>query len=652
MRTLILTTINGGFTAQLDNNGNLSEVINIDCSCLPAVKQHTDCPITGNARYIIIDEDKNALTNPVEADEFELDGVAVDPNDILTFLDTVCPIAGTGSGTTQDVNVTNDPLNVNVVNPIDVSALNQEDTQLDVLQELEDINTALANGIDVNVTNQINISGLQSTLDNILIAINAVNANTDQAETLLSDIITALGNLDSDDDGTALSAILTELTNVVSELQDVDANTTNLESILTAIQGVVAGNATAANQVLQLAELAVISQNTLDTYNALKCNDVTGQLLGSNSDVAPNFQQAFSGQLLLQNSAGPDYIYPITGSTVFASVQELVDGLNELQDDFIFTYISDTEILFISNTEDISTITDISWGNDDANTTTTFINVEKTQACLQIETRNSIKSIREKLEDQINVKDKDLLDSINNYLSKSVSCWFLDSSSIPSFPISNVIGAQFLDSTGSQISQFNTGLSPNTFFNLTGLITYLSDNSTAFTFEESNGGLLLKSLDEDVSVLESITLLGFGTFGTSTPTTTQESTQCDIIDLLKDVNSNLEGEIDVNITNPFDNDELEQITSGEQNTTFRTNITSNTTLASLIPTGKILQSYQYLVTGNGASVDAIGVSDGFFESNQATLHNELNTDIIFVAPTSLNDPTENLGIHIVLTFKN
>lgn len=253
----------------------------------------------------------------------------------------------------------------------------------------QDVNIVSPDPINVFVTNQIDITTMESTLASILTSVQAIDTNTDQVETLLNNIITTLGTLDSDDDGTALASIISELGNVIIELQDIDANTVNLETVLNNILAEVTPNSTEATQ--------------LQVLDALDCDDLVGQLLSANSDVAPNFQLSTNTAFSVGINGSTGYSVAITSPTIHASVSDLVDYLNSIQADFVFTYVSDTEILFVSNSHDVTQVTSISWANDDGQTTSTLVTQSKVQACLQIETRDSVKSLYNKLDSGIEV---------------------------------------------------------------------------------------------------------------------------------------------------------------------------------------------------------------------------------------------------------
>jgi hypothetical protein len=130
-----------------------------------------------------------------------------------------------------------------------MSGINNLYTELQIIKGyLNGSNGAL----NVVVVNPLDLSTIETTLNMILNSVQNIDINTDDVETLLGDIITALGNLDSDDDAVALAAILTELGNVVAALQALDTNTTNLENILNSILTQVTPNATEVKQDTQI----------------------------------------------------------------------------------------------------------------------------------------------------------------------------------------------------------------------------------------------------------------------------------------------------------------------------------------------------------------------------------------------------------------
>lgn len=79
---------------------------------------------------------------------------------------------------------------------------------------------------DLSVTTSSALAS-ENTLQAVLLALNNVDANTDQAETLLNSVITELQN-----NGTLNNS---NLQNVITSLNSIDANTVNLETILNSI---------------------------------------------------------------------------------------------------------------------------------------------------------------------------------------------------------------------------------------------------------------------------------------------------------------------------------------------------------------------------------------------------------------------------------
>ncbi len=118
MNKIILTSVNGGFTWKLnDGTTDLTNPVRIDCDSSPRISKDPRCNDDNNMKYVIMDEEDRILTNPVLEDGFELDGTAILPNDLLTFLNGVCPAAAGVGG--------------------DASAANQL-TQINLLQQLID----------------------------------------------------------------------------------------------------------------------------------------------------------------------------------------------------------------------------------------------------------------------------------------------------------------------------------------------------------------------------------------------------------------------------------------------------------------------------------------------------------------------------------
>lgn len=91
---LIITTVTGGFDAQLEIDGRLSAKDFFDCSTNPVINTATGtCPSNGNP-LVQICNDKGEKSAAVADDCIVLDGVPVLPADIYTFIEGVCPVVG------------------------------------------------------------------------------------------------------------------------------------------------------------------------------------------------------------------------------------------------------------------------------------------------------------------------------------------------------------------------------------------------------------------------------------------------------------------------------------------------------------------------------------------------------------------------------
>ena len=105
MNKIILTSVNGGFTWKLnDGTTDLTNPVRIDCDSSPRISKDPRCNDDNNMKYVIMDEEDRILTNPVLEDGFELDGTAILPNDLLTFLNGVCPAAAGVGGDASAAN--------------------------------------------------------------------------------------------------------------------------------------------------------------------------------------------------------------------------------------------------------------------------------------------------------------------------------------------------------------------------------------------------------------------------------------------------------------------------------------------------------------------------------------------------------------------
>ena len=102
------------------------------------------------------------------------------------------------------------------------------------------------NPINVQVCNPVDVSGIISALDDILVQVTAVNDNTDTLEASFATAIAELqaGNVD-------LAAIEVLLTTSLTELQAINANTDTVEALITSLQTVVQNEFDATQALLQ-----------------------------------------------------------------------------------------------------------------------------------------------------------------------------------------------------------------------------------------------------------------------------------------------------------------------------------------------------------------------------------------------------------------
>jgi hypothetical protein len=122
-----------------------------------------------------------------------------------------------------------------------------------------------ATPVDVNVVNQIDIATITTLLSDILTQTQAINANTDGLETKLDTIIS-----DIQENGALNHA---DLLDVITELQGIEANTDDLEASLLQIITNTTGNATEAKQDVGNASLSSIDAKL--TNQATAANQTT-----------------------------------------------------------------------------------------------------------------------------------------------------------------------------------------------------------------------------------------------------------------------------------------------------------------------------------------------------------------------------------------
>jgi hypothetical protein len=113
-----------------------------------------------------------------------------------------------------------------------------------------DANITLAQGgtpgnpLYVNVVNQIDLSTIESLLNDIKDFAQSIDENTDTLEAKLDTINISISN--------GFSVNHSDLLNIITELQELDANTDGIESQLTQIITGIAGNNQYADNTIQL----------------------------------------------------------------------------------------------------------------------------------------------------------------------------------------------------------------------------------------------------------------------------------------------------------------------------------------------------------------------------------------------------------------
>lgn len=128
--------------------------------------------------------------------------------------------------------------------------------------------------LDVNVVNQLDLSTIESLLTSIKDSAIAIDANTDLVEAKLDSVISELQT-----NGTTNN---TNLLNVIAELQKIDANTDGLETQLASIIANTSTNATEATL------LAIKAKTDLLTFTADKLKTTGEDGGGNGSSINPN----------------------------------------------------------------------------------------------------------------------------------------------------------------------------------------------------------------------------------------------------------------------------------------------------------------------------------------------------------------------------
>jgi hypothetical protein len=190
--------------------------------------------------------------------------------------------------------------------------------------------------VDVNVVNQIDLSAVVTLLTNILAETTAIDANTDGVETKLDTIISEIqanGALNHAD-----------LLNVITELQGIDANTDGLEASLLQIITNTTGNATAANQTTEITAL-----NNLLAELQLKADLTETQPV----EIKQN-GLVVSGDNRFPITVG-DFAYRIDG--VIRSGSKGLGSYNFANGDLLplqMNYVGTGSVLFVTNAAQIS----------------------------------------------------------------------------------------------------------------------------------------------------------------------------------------------------------------------------------------------------------------------------------------------------------
>ncbi|MDB4430954.1 hypothetical protein N9137_01035 [Pseudomonadales bacterium] len=112
----------------------------------------------------------------------------------------------------------------------------------DYSQLLSDILSAIQANAPIDYT---------ALLNQIIVSLQNIDDSTDDIETQLAQVITLLGTLDSDNDATALAAILTELQSILVSVQAIDDNTDGIETLLTTVINTISAEGDQTQLILQ-----------------------------------------------------------------------------------------------------------------------------------------------------------------------------------------------------------------------------------------------------------------------------------------------------------------------------------------------------------------------------------------------------------------
>ena len=255
----------------------------------------------------------NANTDQLEADITQLIADVQAGNVTLTAINTSLGDILTEA---QAINANTDGIEALITATNNLLQTEFDEQQLQfasMITELQAVNTKLNEtcaGAPINVTvcNPVDVSGLQTSLDNILTELQAVNANTDTLEASFAQVISDIqaGNVD-------LAAIEVLLTTANASLAAIDANTDTVEALITALTNTVTAEGDQTQTLLGDIETTLTNLETVlqaacgsgNEQNVNVCNptDVSGlltelQAINANTDGLENLFAINNNELI------------------------------------------------------------------------------------------------------------------------------------------------------------------------------------------------------------------------------------------------------------------------------------------------------------------------------------------------------------------